>query len=124
MDAVFHGCVLLQCRTAGPCDDEQGGPAGSARRCSVNAGLLAVLGSVLESNDAVDEREQRVVAAHADVVARTDRRPTLPNDDRAGEHRLTVAALDAEPLAGAVTTVSGAAHSLLVSHRSTPTLVR
>src|SRR5215216_1861400 len=95
----------------------KGGQAGSARHFSVNAGLLAVLGSVLKTDRAVDEREQGVIAPHSDIVPGADRRPTLPNDNCTSEHHLSVAPLHAEALAGAVAAVTGAAHSLLVSHR-------
>src|SRR5215213_2375410 len=106
--------VLLFGHTAGPCGHEQGGPASLARRLSVDADLLAFSGGVLKTDSPVLEREQRVIAPHANVCARTDRRPALSHDDRAGEHHLTVAALHAKALACAVAAVSGAAHSLLV----------
>ena len=54
---------------------------------------------------AVGGREQRVVAAHADVVARVERAPALPDDDRAGEDLLPIAALRRRVAAVAVTPV-------------------
>src|SRR5215212_5633274 len=88
-------------------------------RDSVHAGLLAVLGGVLKADCPVDEREQGVVTPHPNVIPRADGRAALAHDNRAGQHFLTVAALHAEPLAGAVAAVPGASHTFLVSHRST-----
>src|SRR5262245_56997448 len=88
---------------------------GRLDRClGVDADLLAVLSGVLEADLSADEREQGVIAPHANVVARLDSRASLTNDDRAGQHGLTVAALDTKSLASAIATVSGAAHSLLM----------
>ena len=92
------------CRTAGPCGDEQGlacpSYAGSScRSLGVDADLLAVLRGVLEADRAVDQREQRVIPANADIVAGPDRRPALPHDDRAGLDDLPVAPLHAQALA-------------------------
>jgi hypothetical protein len=54
--------------------------------------------SCLESHVAVGQREQRVIAADADVVSRMELSATLANDDRTGADRLAAIDLDAEPL--------------------------
>src|SRR5690349_3823251 len=88
--------------------------AGSA----VDADLLLVPCRVLVPDGAVDQREQGVIPTEADVRARSDGGAALSHQDGAGEHSLPVTSLHAQPLAGAIASVPGAAHSLLVSHRS------
>ena len=58
---------------------------------------LALL-AARELDDAVDLREQRVVAAAADVLARVDARAALADEDRARGDLLTGEPLHAEPL--------------------------
>src|SRR5690606_11803317 len=77
-------------------------------------GDAALRGAVV--HDAVHQREQRVVAAHADVAARVDARAHLAHEDRAGVHLLTREALHAAALSVAVAAVARAALSLLVRH--------
>src|SRR5947207_12734893 len=59
---------------------------------------IPLLVLVLELHDAVDEREQRVVAAAADVLAGMEFRAALPHEDVTGPHRLAAEALHAEVL--------------------------
>src|SRR3984957_1105093 len=61
-------------------------------------------------------REQRVVAATADVDAGVEVGATLANQDLAGLDDLTAEPLDAEPLGVGVATVAGAGCALLVCH--------
>src|SRR3954451_19353333 len=63
----------------------------------VDADLLAYLRSVLKADGPVHQREQGVIAPHANIIPGADRRPTLPHDDRAGQHHLSVAPLYTEP---------------------------
>src|ERR1051325_8464223 len=72
----------------------------------VDAYELAVTPLVLELHDAVDEREQRVVLAAADVLARLPLRPALPREDVAAQHALAAELLQAEPLRFRVAPVS------------------
>src|SRR5215213_5005245 len=67
---------------------------------------LAVTPLVLELHDAVDEREQRVVLAPADVLARLPLRPALAREDVAAEHALAAELLKPEPLRVRVAPVS------------------
>src|SRR5690606_5405115 len=67
-------------------------------------------------NLALHEREQRVVAAHTDVVAGVHASATLAHDDRAGRNQLAVVALHAEALGVAIAAVLGAGTSFLVCH--------
>src|SRR5450756_1544774 len=62
------------------------------------------------------QREQRVIAAAADVQARVEVGAALANDDLAGRHDLTTEALHAETLSVRVTTVARGARALLVCH--------
>src|SRR5690606_34408901 len=69
-------------------------------------------GSVLrpldrEDDFAVDQREQRVVAAHADIGAGVEARAALAHDDRAGRNSLAAEGLDAEHLRLGITAVPG-----------------
>src|SRR3990170_4343858 len=95
------------------CSDASGG----LELAGLDADALLGAGFVGEADLAVRRREERVVAPHPDVRARVERAATLPDDDRAGEDVLAVAALDAESLAGAVAPVTGGRASLLVCHR-------
>src|SRR5436190_16195255 len=51
-----------------------------------------------ERHHAVDEREQRVVLAEADVAAGKELGAALAHEDVAGEHELTAEPLDAQAL--------------------------
>src|SRR2546421_11437473 len=66
------------------------------------------------------EREQRVVAATADVDAGVEVSATLANDDLAGADDLAAEALDAETLGVGVATVTGGRCTLLVCHLFLP----
>src|SRR5690606_25323874 len=79
----------------------------------VHADPLAPLAHGLELDVAVHQRVQRVVLAHADVLARVHLGAPLAHDDVARRHQLAAVALYAQPLALAVTAVLGAAAALL-----------
>jgi len=49
-----------------------------------------------ETDGAIDQREQRMVATHADVVAGVNACAALTQDDAACAHRLAPISLDAE----------------------------
>src|SRR2546428_13670898 len=66
------------------------------------------------------QREQRVVAAHADPVAGMKLGATLAHDDVAGNDDLAAELLDAEPPAGAVAAVARGAACLLMRHPEPP----
>jgi len=61
-----------------------------------NRDKALVLLALLENNGAVDQREQGVVLADADVLAREVFGTTLTHDDVAGNGRLTTVDLDAK----------------------------
>src|SRR4051794_38445867 len=82
-----------------------------------DAHALLVLRRVVEPNVAVDRREDRVVVTETGPVACLEGHAALANDDRAGSDELTVAGLDAEPLADAIAAVFRARSRLLVCHR-------
>lgn len=71
-----------------------------------------------ERDGAVGQREQGVVAADADPVARADAGAALPHQDGAGADLLAAVALDAEPLGLGVAPVARAAAGFLVRHAS------
>src|SRR5512140_346702 len=86
------------------------GPASSRAprpRLGLDADQLAVAG-LAELDLAGLEREEREVAAHADVLAGVEERPDLANDDVARRDLLAREALDATPLRLRVATVAGA----------------
>ena len=55
----------------------------------------------------VGRRVQRVIPAHADIVASVKLRPALAHDDRPRRNALSAEDLDAEALRLGVTTVAG-----------------
>ena len=72
-------------------------PARHELLCRLNDdGAALVLASYGELHRAVDQREQGVILAHADVVARVELGTTLANDDVASLDQLTAVALDAK----------------------------
>src|SRR5688572_20514297 len=94
-------------------------PSGRRRlfgNCRVDADLVAALVLVLELHDAFDEREDRVVVAHADVGARMPLRSALADNDVAGDHALAAELLDAAVFRIAVAPVSRRADAFLMSH--------
>src|SRR3954469_7724699 len=76
----------------------------------------AAADALMELHRAAFEREQRVVAAHPDPVARMKLGAALAHDDVAGQHDLAAELLDPEPLAGAVAAVARGAACLFVCH--------
>src|SRR3954469_12522122 len=73
-----------------------------------------------ELHDAGARREDRVVLADADAVARPEAGTALANDDLAAAHCLPGEHLHAEALGVRVAAVAAGAESLLVSHLSSP----
>jgi hypothetical protein len=65
----------------------------------------------------VHEREERPIAAGADVFARDELRAALPDDDAAGGDRFAAVGFHAQPLADAVATVADAALTFLMCHK-------
>lgn len=80
----------------------------------------AVNGRLLESDDAVGRREDRVIGAAPGISPRMDTGSPLPNDDAAGRDELAVSALDAQPLPAAVSSVFTA--SAAAGHMGLPLL--
>lgn len=81
----------------------------------VNADLLLSASDMLELHSSVDQSEQRVVLAETDIVAGTDRRASLADNDVARENCLTVRLLDTETLCVTVSAVLGRTDALLMS---------
>src|SRR5215470_11730624 len=71
-----------------------------------------------ERHHAVDGREQRVVAADADILSGIHLGAALTNQDVAGEDLLAAVALHAQALAVRVAAVARGAACFLVCHRS------
>src|SRR5699024_2339797 len=88
----------------------------------LDSAAFAVAAHALEVNAAVDQREQRVVAADADALTGMDVGAALTDQDVAGQNVLTVAALDAETLGLRVTAVLGGAYAFFVCHCALPSL--
>src|SRR5438552_13608050 len=72
--------------------------------------------AVAERDATVGKREQGVILADADVVARVPFRAALAHDDVAGAHGLAAELLHAEALALAVAAVAGRAACFLMCH--------
>src|SRR5690606_10256554 len=100
--------------------DARGFSASRSRRSSVrhDANVLALLRSLrLERDAAVDEREQRVIAAYADIRSGVEARAPLAHDDVTGQDALAAEALHAEPFRFGIAAVLRAAACLFVCHR-------
>ena len=81
----------------------------------VNADLLLASSLVLELDLTVDQSEEGVVGAHANIVAGMNSGSSLSDDDIAGDNGLTVGLLNAKSLGLGITTVLGRTHALLMS---------
>ena len=71
----------------------------------INAGFLSVFAHALETNDAVNLSEERIIRAAAYVVAGMDVGASLLDEDVARQYELTVSTLNAKTLGLRVTTV-------------------
>src|SRR4051794_26805405 len=78
--------------------------------------LLARPAEARELHLAVDEREQRVVLAAADVLARVNDRAALADEDHARRHGLAAELLHAQPLAVRLAAVLGRGLTFFVRH--------
>ena len=87
----------------------------SEKSVGVYADLLLSLGLVLKLNSTVDQSEQSVVLAYANVFAGANCASSLSDDDIAGNNCLTVSLLNAKALGLTVTTVFGGTDTLLMS---------
>src|SRR5690606_3956065 len=85
-------------------------------RDGTNADPLGGLAAGLEGHHAVDEGEQRMVAADAHVHARMHLRSALADDDVAGDHGLAAVLLHTEVFRVGVATVTGATTTFFVCH--------
>ena len=82
---------------------------------SVNGALTAILALALETDGAVNQSEQGVVTADADIDAGMDVSASLANQNVAGQNELTVSALHAQALRLGITAVLGGTAALVVS---------
>mgnify|MGYP005605567777 CR=1 FL=1 len=82
---------------------------------SVNGALTAILALALELDGTVNQSEQGVIAADADIDAGMDVGASLANQDVAGQNELTVSTLHAQALSLGITTVLGRTAALVVS---------
>src|SRR5262245_6127768 len=78
--------------------------------------LLAGRALEVELDPAAHLRVERMVLAHADVVAGMDLGSALPHDDAAGGDELSAVGLDAQALGLGIAAVAGAAACFLVCH--------
>ena len=81
----------------------------------VNADLLLCFCLLLELYLAVDQSEESIVLADADIVAGMNGGSSLSDDDVAGSNSLTVSLLDTESFSFAVTTVLCRTDTLFMS---------
>src|SRR2546426_4355041 len=105
---------LLRHPDAAPAEDAS--RVGSGLRRRHDARPAPLLAEPLVEHGAVAEREEREVAAHADVRPRVHVGAALTDEDVAGPHALAGEDLDPAPLPPAVAPVAGAALTLLVRH--------
>ncbi len=81
----------------------------------VNADLLLATCLVLKLYLTIDESEEGMVGAHADVVAGMNSCASLSDDDIAGDNGLAVGLLNTKSLGLTVTTVLGRTYAFLMS---------
>jgi hypothetical protein len=74
----------------------------------------------IKLHDAIDQREESVVAAYADVAARVELCAALADDDATGADGLTAVRFDAQPLRIRVSSVARGTLTFLMSHVETP----
>src|SRR5277367_1871717 len=92
-----------------------GDDLGREQRQDVDPAVDAV-----ELDHAVDEREERVIAAHADVRAGMETRAALANNDVARDDFLAAEFFHAEALADAIAPVAYAALTFFMRHSGSP----
>jgi len=91
----------------------------SALRCGwVHADALFCFSHALEFDDAVDEREQGIIAPDTDVRAGMHLGPALPHENAAGADRLAPEALYAQALRITVAAVLGTSTTFFMCHAS------
>ena len=83
------------------------------KKLLLDAALLAALAHALETNGAIDQSKQGIIAALADILTRLDVSAALTNEDVAGQNELTICTLGAQTLSRRITAVLGAAYALL-----------
>src|SRR4051812_6273756 len=89
------------------------------RRHDMDRHLLARL---VEAHRAVDQGEQGVVLADADILALVELGAALADDDVAGEDLLAAELLDAQAPTGGIAAVARAAACLFMCHMPAPAL--
>jgi hypothetical protein len=72
--------------------------------------------SLLELNNAINKREQRVVSACSYVITSVVCATALTNEDISSLNNLTTELLNSETLATAISSVSGTSYRFLMSH--------
>ena len=82
---------------------------------SVNGALTAILALALELDGTVNQSEQGVILADADIDTGMDVGASLADQDVAGQNELTVSALDTQALSLGITAVLGGTAALVVS---------
>src|SRR5690349_202911 len=73
---------------------------------------------VSELHISIDQGEERVIAAHADLLAWLDLRATLAHNDATCRHQLTIVALHAQHLRLAISTITRATYTFFMCHGS------
>ena len=84
---------------------------------SVDRALTTIIALTLETDGAVNQSEQSVIAADTDIDTGMDVSASLANQNVAGQNELTVSALDAQALCLRITTVLGRTAALMVSEK-------
>ena len=79
---------------------------------------------MLEFDQAIGQGEEGVVSPDTHVVARAYSGASLPDDDGASSHQLSIVPLDTQALALAVPSVADASSGFLMSHLVSPFGIR
>lgn len=86
----------------------------------VDADLSPIISGRLVLNDTVNESKEGIVPANTNIITGVNPCTALPNQYRPGTYTLPGVAFDTKPLSLAITTVLGAATTLLMRHLRFP----
>src|SRR5689334_615461 len=86
--------------------------------CRVDADEFATPALLFKLHHAGDEREEGVVGAEADIVARLEPRAALAHQNLAARHQLPAEPLDAQSLGIRIAPVARTAYAFLMCHDS------
>src|SRR6266700_1096118 len=95
---------------------DEGSQWGATRKLGVDADFASLTGVVAELDIAIDQGEQSVVAANANVIAGFDLCAALANNDATGGNYLSIIAFHSKHFGVTVPTIAGTTHTFFMCH--------